>query len=101
MKPSRFSALNILGRKWSVVWDYKDARYYGQSDMNPGRISIRPDLGSFMERDTLLHEVLHSILRQQGRPYRPVEEEYVNALATGLTAVLDSNPKLRKYLCAN
>ncbi len=51
--------------------------------------------------DTVLHEVMHAILRQQGRYYCKAEEEYVTALANGVITVLDDNPKLRKYLRAN
>ena len=54
-----------------------------------------------MDRTTLLHEVMHAVLRQQGRYYCKAEEEYVTALANGIITVLDDNPKLRKDLRAD
>ena len=92
--------LNILGRVWSVVWEALPG-LCGQSDHGQGRITVSPDLDSHLTRDTLLHEVMHSILRMQGHVYTKHEEQYVNSLATGLISVLDDNPKLRKYLRAD
>lgn len=93
--------LRILGRSWTVVWVDDLADNFGECDQEQGSIEIVDGLDSYMDRTTLLHEVMHAILRQQGRYYCKAEEEYVTALANGLVTVLDDNPKLRKYLRAD
>lgn len=91
--------LNILGREWSLSFDLDaDAEAYGMCYEEDAKLQVTPDLDRFMERDTVLHEVMHAILRMQGRPYTKAEEVYVTALATGLIAVLDQNPHLASYL---
>lgn len=95
-RPKRVS---IAGRPWSFTFlDLSGHSVAGLSDSNKGVISIADDQTGWEERDTVLHEVLHSILRSQGRPYAEVEEEYVRALATGLIGVLRSQPDLAHYL---
>lgn len=91
--------LRISGADWAVVPARFDDRY-GQSADATKTISL--DLvqcgGNFNIADTLLHEVMHSVLRQQGRVYTDDEELYVRALATGLTGVFRDNPALLRYL---
>ena len=92
--------LNILGRPWTVEWVDDLGDNYGESDHETASIEIVEGLDSHLDREILLHEVMHAILRQQGRHYCKSEEEYVTALACGLIPVLDANPHLRKYLKA-
>ena len=92
--------LPILGRTWTVAWVDDLGDNFGECDQEQGSIEIVEGLDSYMDRTTLLHEVMHAILRQQGRYYCKAEEEYVTALANGLVTVLDDNPNLRKYLYA-
>lgn len=94
----RPSTLSVLGRDWSVEWVDDLGDNFGECDQEQGTIEIVSGLDSYMDRTTLLHEVMHAILRQQGRYYCKAEEEYVTALANGLVTVLDDNPKLRRYL---
>ena len=93
--------LHILGRPWTVedVEDRGDR--CGEGDQEQGTSEVISGLDSYMDRTTLLHEIMHAILRQQGRYYCKAEEEYVTALANGVITVLDDNPKLRKYLRAD
>ena len=93
--------LNILGRVWSVEWVDDLGNNFGECCQEPDTIEVISGLDSYMNRTTLLHEIMHAILRQQGRYYCKAEEEYVTALANGVITVLDDNPKLRKYLRAN
>ena len=93
--------LEILGRVWSVEWVDDLGNNYGECCQEQGTIKVETGLDSYMDRTTLLHEIMHAILRQQGRYYCKAEEEYVTALANGVITVLDDNPKLRKYLRAN
>lgn len=55
---------------------------------------------AFGEQDTVLHEVMHAIFRQQGRPYTKAEEKFVTLMAPGLLPVLQANPALVRFLCA-
>ena len=93
--------LEILGRVWSVEWVDDLGNNFGLCCQEQGTIEVISGLDSYMDRTTLLHEIMHAILRQQGRYYCKAEEEYVTALANGVITVLDDNPKLRKYLRAN
>ena len=93
--------LEILGRGWTVEWVDDLGNNFGECCQEQGTIKVISGLDSYMDRTTLLHEIMHAILRQQGRYYCKAEEEYVTALANGVITVLDDNPKLRKYLRAN
>lgn len=97
----RPNTLAVLGRDWSVEWVDDLGNNFGECDQEQGTIEVVSGLDSYMDRTTLLHEIMHAILRQQGRCYCKAEEEYVTALANGVITVLDDNPKLRKYLHAD
>lgn len=75
--------------------------YTGLCDSVSASIKITSNQDAFGERDSVLHETMHAILRQQGREYKPAEEVYVTALATGLLGVLRSNPAFAQYLLEN
>lgn len=90
--------ITVSGRRWTVVKGPEHERLYGLSEGTHGRITLYAGQDDYQMRDTLLHEVMHAVLRQQGRKYTPKEEEYVTALATGLLGVLRTNPKLAEYL---
>ena len=93
--------LEILGRGWTVEWVADLGNNFGECDQEHGTIEIAEGLDSYMDRTTLLQEIMHAILRQQGRYYCKAEEDYVTALANGVVTVLDDNPNLRRYLSAN
>lgn len=90
--------IHILGRDWSVEWVADLGDNFGECDQEAGSIELVEGMDSYMDRTTLLHEVMHAILRQQGRYYCKAEEAYVTALANGVITVLDNNPKLRRHL---
>lgn len=91
--------VNVAGCPWSIEdGDLGHLGAVGYSDPSLHRITIHPGQTLRNEQDTVLHEVMHAVLRQQGRPYSAVEERYVTALATGLLGVLHDNPALTKYL---
>lgn len=97
---ARPQRLNVNGRYWRVVEDdLSHLEAAGLCDDGTGTITIHPGQAPWYERDTVLHEVCHAVLRSQGRPYDPEPEEaYVAALATGLLGVLRANPSLARYL---
>lgn len=90
--------VRVLGRKYQVV--AKDIEgLFGRCDNASAIITVCPGQDAHGSRDTLLHEVLHAILHQQGYNNQYKEEErYVRPLATGLITVLRENPTLVKYL---
>lgn len=85
--------LRIGGVPWTVRFEPLE-NAYGQSDDQTKTIQLDPAANDHPVNllDTYLHEVLHSILRQQGRAQEPQEETYVRALATGLIMVALDNP---------
>lgn len=96
--------LDVLGRTYAVrSADLTRVAAYGTCDGDAGVISIDPVAcgSTYNEQDTLLHECMHAVLRQQGRAYTKAEERYVTALATGTLALLRNNPALVRYLMKN
>lgn len=72
---------------------------YGLWYEDKNRIDYRTRLDRPVLRDTILHELMHSIRSLQGRENGgEVEEDYVRSLATGLIGVLDDNPELAQWL---
>lgn len=92
--------VELAGRRWRVVVDDLSAHEaVGLSDDSTATITLHPGQDAWTERDTLLHELMHSVLRSQGRPYDESPEElYVTALATGLLGALRTNPSVARYL---
>ncbi len=76
----------------------------GLCDFDTGRIWIQRKQTPIMERDTVLHEVLHALLDQTGakRRFKEVgtdfEEEMVVELTPRILQVLRDNPRLVAYL---
>jgi hypothetical protein len=102
MTPRVPKAVRIAGRDWSVrmLPRKKMKGDLGLTHLDRGLIDVATRQGLFDTRDTLLHEVFHAILRQQGRTTEgdETEELYVRALATGLMGVLQDNPEFAKWL---
>lgn len=87
--------LRVIGKRWTVRWDYDNADEYGICDHNSQTLHIQSNLAPDTERDTLLHEVLHAVDEAMGTH---LEEAQVRSLATGLLAVLADNPSFVRYL---
>lgn len=95
--PTRPLTLRVLGRSYRVRRaSLPDA--YGECDEAQGVIRLRKHADLFSEQDTLLHETMHAVLRQQGRAWTEAEETLVTALAPGLLAVLHDNPRFSAWL---
>lgn len=58
-------------------------------------IFLQEGLDEDVKRHTLLHEVLHGILKHSGQEH---SEHLIEAVSFGLLDVFDRNPKLAKYL---
>lgn len=79
----------------------------GLCDFDRQRIWVKTPQTPGMERDTVLHEVLHAVFdqldvkrRMKEEVGKEFEEDVVYALAPRLLAVLKDNPGLVKYLLA-
>lgn len=91
--------LELGGWPWRMLRRKLAPDFLGLSEAAVRRISIAPGQARLDELDTVLHELFHSILRSQGRPYDEAPEElYVGALATGLVGALRDNPTLLRYI---
>lgn len=96
---TRPDVIRVAGFEWEVqVADLSAHNAHGLCNPSDHTITLDPGQTLQTEQDTLLHETMHAILRQQGRPYTRAEETFVTALATGLLGVLHDNPALVKYL---
>lgn len=106
---SRISTIRVLGSEWTVRYERPKAMIedkqslLGQALLTQTTIRISTAQSVAAERDTLLHELLHSIWYVMG--VDPPEnatadfEEYVVArMATGVLCVLRDNPHLVTYL---
>lgn len=78
-------------------------RLYGMGDYAKALIAIRPGMAPGPERQTLVHEVLHQILRQSGIGGLTAEDEetIIRHLESGLLGVIRDNPELIRYLSAD
>jgi len=92
--------VRVLGRNYRIIRKELQNEY-GVCDNTKGTITIATGQDSFGEKDTLLHEIMHAILHQQGYHHAyKLEESFVRPLATGIITVLQDNPALAKALIA-
>lgn len=94
--------VRVFGKVYKVLMERPDGGSCGECDFDSTTIRVAPDLSPVVQADTFLHEVLHATLHemQVGLSYK-TEEKAVNAIATGLTGVLQDNPEVCKYLTSN
>lgn len=104
MRPKQ---LRILGKVYKVrVVTERTAGFengdYGECDNDRHVISIVAGRSLGNDQDTLLHEIIHAVAFQMNVDgainKRENEEKWVQALATGLLAVVKENPVLITYL---
>ena len=103
-RPTR---IKILGKTYKVrvvterAQGFEDGDY-GMCDNDSHVITIIAGRSLGNDQDTLLHEVIHAVAFQMGVDgainKREGEERWVQALATGLLAVLKDNRGLVTYL---
>lgn len=103
-RPAR---IKILGKTYRVrivterANGFEDGDY-GACDNDSHVISIIAGRSLGNDQDTLLHEIIHAIAFQMGVDgainKRESEERWVQALATGLLAVMRDNRSLVTYL---
>lgn len=102
MKPPK--RVTVAPHVYTVEWAKPsglDHEQYGCTDVGRTTITLAPGMSGSMQRDTLLHEVLHAALDQTGWAHRlgsKREELLVRALAPVLLGVLRDNPRLVAWL---
>lgn len=93
------TVVNILGKPYTiaVVESLDDGASVGEMSEHLQQILIAAGQTFENERDTVLHEIVHSV---EYRLLLKMREKQVAILATGLLQILRENPKLVAYLCA-
>lgn len=92
-------AFTVHGVPWALEFKPQNEGVAGRCHGAEYRVSIAPGQHPLEERDTVLHELGHAVLRAQGREYAGrTEELYVQAFATGFLQLFRDNPKLVQYL---
>lgn len=93
------AVIQILGKPYevSIVASLDDGASDGEMSEHFQRILIAAGQTWENEKDTVLHEVVHSI---EERLQLKLREKQVALLATGLLQVLRENPAFVRYLCA-
>ena len=87
--------LKIVGKKYKLIYDAKMQDDCGSCDDNKQEISIKKQMPSDLELDTIIHEITHAIDYQMNLD---LTERQVHGVGAGLAAVLIDNPKFLEYL---
>ena len=101
---SRVEALKIGAHQFQVRWEenpeHEDGdRLLGDSCLEYGYIRLRRAMTGTIEKETLIHEVLHMIWAMNGLESTS-EESCVASIGAGLTQVLVDNPWFAKMMTA-
>ena len=87
--------LKIVGKKYKLIYDAKMQDDCGECDNNKQAITLKKEMPSDLELDTIIHEVTHAIDYQMNLE---MSERQVHGVGAGLAAVLIDNPKFIDYL---
>ncbi len=90
--------IKILGRTYSVEFkkELSNDEEIGYTKFRTQEIAIKEDVHKELQRITLLHEIIHSILAD----YKETENEgMINTLALGMYQTLNENKELLTFLC--
>lgn len=74
--------------------DFNDSRW-GEYDSERRHIRLNGDIGGDLERETLLHEVVHAVSLAMDAE---LNERQVKVMARGLYSTLKDNPALARFL---
>jgi len=103
IRPKRFKAGFFM---WSIKWSIdKVDDAFGKTDMNRKVITIYGQDNQEIDRETLMHELLHVALEDKidtvfdgDKKNDEKEESLVRLLSPTLIQILSDNKKLTKYL---
>ena len=88
------SSIRVIGKDYKVTQEHLQGSI-GECDDFKQEINVDPKANEQLQRDTLLHEVIHAI---DYAVKTKLSEEQVSALATGLYAVFSDNPNFMEWL---
>ena len=72
--------------------------HYGEINYTLRRIALSTKFMDVEKRDTLMHEIIHSIGKHMDIDWGEHDEQYVKQLTNGLMMVFNDNPELLKLL---
>ena len=89
----------VVGKTYSAsfVDSVDDEDSNGEHDLQKQQIKVKNSIHEVLQRDTLLHEVLHAIDEQLDLR---MKHRQIHALAVALLQVLRENPALVRFLTA-
>lgn len=95
----RPKTIQIAYRTFRIVDmdDLTAGEYCGRGNRDKGLIVIAPKLDGEVTTNTVLHELIHSILSVWREGEEPIAEGVVASLANGLHTCWKDNPKLFKW----
>lgn len=88
--------VDVIGKRY-VVALMEGEGDYGECFSDQCRIEVRATQCHQQQADTLLHEVMHAVDHEM---HCSMSEPQIRRMATGLLAVLRSNPALIAFLVA-
>jgi hypothetical protein len=86
--------IKIVGKKYKLSYS-SDPDDCGSCDNNKQSITLKKEMPTDLELDTIIHEVTHAIDYQMNLE---MSERQVHGVGAGLAAVLIDNPKFIDYL---
>lgn len=103
--------LDVMGQEMTIAWVAPSERLWaaainiagedrdttGLAELEISRIAVRDRGAPAAERQTLMHEIVHSVLWLTGHDTKD-DDPLVQALSSGLLQVLRANPHLVAYL---
>ncbi len=96
------SSVKVGGVQYRIVYisDLRDddGKLDGRIHHGKAVIQVEDEQSQHGKSQTILHEIVHAIHTQMGRPKLSKDEGYVDALAYGIYQVLRDNPGLVRMI---
>ena len=98
--------INVEGLDFKVTFDPKlfaDGQKFGICKFYEARIIVDSSTHPLMQKETLLHEVIHACLNRQGLEQQSeeamlIEENFVNKLVPSLLQTMKKNKEFTRYI---
>jgi hypothetical protein len=97
--------INVLGHEYAVEF-VEDLKHGGEGvdgyvGYNDFKIEIEAGIKEQGQRVTLMHEVMHVILRMTGHITESNDEGMAESIAFAVVGLMQNNPELVSYLAGN
>lgn len=101
--PLRWSITTSLGSYTTFAEAENDTHALGFCSLQALTIALKPGIPESLVRETLMHELLHAIIRTQGGIYETakpdeLEEATVSAISPLLVSVLRANEDVLEFI---